>query len=142
MKRAGIFMLCVILLCGCSAKKSYLAVFEKNWNLELPQNCTEIYSEDSGPSFHGDGIRYHVMQYEEVENKTDFFGNLESGRVWKAEADEKLITEWLDEIEVAKSDRPDVEMCQYYCNAKKDGSKLILLFDPEQKRLYILENLM
>ena len=44
---------------------SYFSVLEANWGIELPVKaiCKEVYSEDAGPSFHGDGIRYHVFSY-------------------------------------------------------------------------------
>ena len=37
---------------------SYSSVLEANWDIELPVKalCKEVYSEDTGPSFHGDGI--------------------------------------------------------------------------------------
>lgn len=36
----------------------YSHILRLNWNLILPSDsgCSEIYSDDSGPSFHGDGI--------------------------------------------------------------------------------------
>ena len=45
----------------------YSHILRLNWNLILPSDsgCSEIYSDDSGPSFHGDGIRYHVFNYED-----------------------------------------------------------------------------
>ena len=44
---------------------SYSSVLEANWDIKLPVKafCKEVYSEDAGPSFHGDGIRYHVFSY-------------------------------------------------------------------------------
>ena len=44
---------------------SYSSVLEANWGIELPIKalCKEEYEADTGPSFHGDGIRYHVFSY-------------------------------------------------------------------------------
>lgn len=44
-------------------RRDYTAVVELNWGLSLPESREEVYKTDSGPSFHGDGTRYHVLQY-------------------------------------------------------------------------------
>ena len=65
MKRiAAVFALLLALLFvpGCT---SYASTIEKNWGLRLPDGYREVYSADTGASFHGDGVRYHVFQYEE-----------------------------------------------------------------------------
>ena len=41
----------------------YTEIIESIWNIDLPEaGAKEIYSY-SEPSFHGDGIRYHVIDY-------------------------------------------------------------------------------
>ena len=37
----------------------------RNWHLNLPETDVEIYVKNSGASFTGDGIRYHILQYDE-----------------------------------------------------------------------------
>ena len=42
---------------------TYTKVIETNWGIDLPEDGgKEVYS-FSEPSFHGDGIRYHVIDY-------------------------------------------------------------------------------
>ena len=45
------------------AAGSYAQVVNLNWELDLPAEATRLYETDSGPSFHGDGERYHVLGY-------------------------------------------------------------------------------
>ena len=44
---------------------SYASTIKSNWDISLPIKAvlTETYEKDSGASFHGDGIRYHVFSY-------------------------------------------------------------------------------
>ena len=47
---------------------NYSTVLKANWNIELPKNSIkEIYSTSSTPSFHGDGIRYHIFSFNYVK---------------------------------------------------------------------------
>ena len=47
----------------------YTHVIKENWNISIPSytNYSEVYRKDSGSSFNGDGIRYHVFTYENEE---------------------------------------------------------------------------
>ena len=44
---------------------SYSSVLEANWGISIPfeSKYKEIYQKDSGASFNGDGIRYHIFTY-------------------------------------------------------------------------------
>src|SRR5690606_19110780 len=42
---------------------NYGIAIKANWGIWLPRGFKEIYSTDSGPSFFGDGERYHVFYY-------------------------------------------------------------------------------
>lgn len=58
----------ILLLTGGSlrpllVRRDYTAVVELNWGLSLPESREAVYKTDSGLSFHGDGTRYHVLQY-------------------------------------------------------------------------------
>ena len=78
---------------------SYSSTLEANWGISLPWKARliEVYEKDSGSSFHGDGIRYHVFSYKyedyidlmfawiPTENKTKTHGNYS-----------EAATEWLD----------------------------------------------
>ena len=88
MKKKKILLLIIVVLVSVwtiyrSIVPSYSSVLEANWGFELPVKalCKEVYSEDTGPSFHGDGIRYHVFSYR-YEDYIDLMfawsGNLEN----------------------------------------------------------------
>ena len=61
-----IVVLCVICAFGSflmNSINSYTRVLKTNWSIELPKaGAKEIFAY-SEPSFHGDGIRYHVIDY-------------------------------------------------------------------------------
>ena len=82
-----------------SIAPSYFSVLETNWGIELPVKaiCKEVYSEDTGPSFHGDGIRYHVFSYfksSEIEKMlpwSDVNGNT---LAWSQTQGEEILCLW------------------------------------------------
>lgn len=71
MKKSKKIILLIVVLCGIcivgffliNSVNSYTRVLKINWDIELPTaGAKEIYAY-SEPSFHGDGIRYHVIDY-------------------------------------------------------------------------------
>ena len=48
---------------------AYSRVLQANWGVALPAEAllTEEHEQDSGASFHGDGIRYHVYSYADAD---------------------------------------------------------------------------
>lgn len=67
-KRLSIVLVCVIVLCAGmflmrNLLSDYNTTLEANWGISIPSKShySEIYSKDDGPSFHGDGIRYHIF---------------------------------------------------------------------------------
>lgn len=59
---------CIILIAVLSILKlfpSYASTIKSNWDVSLPIKAvlTETYEKDSGASFHGDGVRYHIFSY-------------------------------------------------------------------------------
>lgn len=60
-----------MLIGGVYFYNKYTYTFEElvksNWNIAMPENCHEIYKTNDGPSFHGEGIRYHVLQCDNLE---------------------------------------------------------------------------
>ena len=77
----------------------YSHILRLNWNLILPSDsgCSEIYSDDSGPSFHGDGIRYHVFNYENetaIDTMVDW--QLTEGKTRFRMDYSETVVEWLD----------------------------------------------
>ena len=80
---------------------NYNTLLEANWKISIPSKShySEIYSKDSGSSFHGDGIRYHVfsckdhsyvaemLDWESDEKETIYYGNYSDA-----------VNVWLDKI--------------------------------------------
>jgi len=138
---AGILLLCAA--AGWLALSGYSRILEANWGFRLPiyARYREIYRKDSGPGFHGDGIRYHVFSYKyedfidtlfvwgSSDHSTRFHGSLSAAA-----------EDWLDEIEVPEEWRPDYGRCHYRYRAQEDNSELIVFWDSEENRLYIVES--
>ncbi|MBQ6865080.1 MAG: hypothetical protein IJO14_12690 [Clostridia bacterium] len=64
---------------------SYASVIKSNWDISLPIKAvlTETYEKDSGASFHGDGVRYHVFSYKYEE--IIVFWDSESNKLYSIE---------------------------------------------------------
>ena len=122
---------------------SYASTIKSNWDISLPIKAvlTETYEKDSGASFHGDGIRYHVFSYKYEdyidlmfawtpnEHKTNFYPTTrEAAEVW------------LNEIDVPADERPDYSKCYFWSKSQEDNSEIIFLWDNELNKLYIIEN--
>lgn len=64
----GVMVIVILLtallgLIGLFSNRPYTKVLEVNWGIDLPEaGAKEVYA-FSEPSFHGDGIRYHVIDY-------------------------------------------------------------------------------
>lgn len=131
----------VVLIAGAN---SYSPVLQANWGFSLPAKarCAEVYKTDSGPSFHGDGLRYHVFSYR-YEDYIDLMF------AW-ADADQRATIyhgsytdaaeDWLDRLGVPAERRPDYENCAYWYSAQEDHSEIIVFWDNDANRLYIIES--
>ena len=146
-KRAlAISAILTVMLTGIGILKlfpSYASIIKSNWDISLPIKAvlTETYEKDSGASFHGDGVRYHVFSYKYEdyidlmfawtpnEHKTNFYPTSREA----AEA-------WLDEIDVPADERPDYSKCYSWSKSQNDNSEIIFLCDNELNKLYIIEN--
>ena len=136
----------IVILTGIGILKlfpSYASTIKSNWNISLPIKAvlTETYEKDSGASFHGDGVRYHVFSYKYEdyidlmfawtpnEHKTKFYPTTREA----AEA-------WLDEIDVPADERPDYSKCYSWSKSQDDNSEIIFFWDNNLNKLYIVEN--
>ena len=122
---------------------SYASTIKSNWDISLPIKAVlnETYEKDSGASFHGDGVRYHVFSYKNEdyidlmfawtpnEHKTNFYPTTR-------EATEA----WLDEIDVPADERPDYSKCCSWSKSQDDNSEIIIFWDNELNKLFIVEN--
>ena len=124
---------------------SYSSVLEANWGFVLPVKalCKEVYSEDTGPSFHGDGIRYHVFSYR-YEDYIDLMfawsGNLEN-RTLFYQSYSDAADMWLGELGIPQEQYPDYDACFCWYKNAHDNSEIIIFWNPEINRLYIVENI-
>ena len=125
---------------------SYASVLEANWGVELPIKalCKEVYKADTGPSFHGDGIRYHVFSYR-YEDYIDLMfawsGNLENKTLFYRSYSEASDI-WLDELDIPEEQYPDYDACFCWYKSEHDNSEILIFWNPEINRLYIVENIL
>ena len=124
---------------------SYASVLEANWGVELPIKalCKEVYKADTGPSFHGDGIRYHVFSYR-YEDYIDLMfawsGNLENKTLFYRSYSEASDI-WLDELDIPEEQYPDYDACFCWYKSEHDNSEILIFWNPEINGLYIVENI-
>lgn len=148
MKRLKLCLLALIIcfgLCGCegigfTSIRRYADCMNRNWHLNLPETDVEIYVKDSGASFTGDGIRYHILQYDE-ESADIILKSFD----WEAgELDSELadkMEEWLDSISVPLEDRPKQNEWKHTTLLRKEDTRdhLIMFFDEDTNQLYVVE---
>lgn len=122
----------------------YVHVIKLNWNIEFPiWGCREIYNIDSGPSFHGDGMRYHIFQ---CSDREDIWGAVpwteQEGQNRHGESFRAVTVEWLDVLEVPIEYRPNYPVSDYYFyyDIQSDNSEIVIYFDEEEIKLYIIES--
>ena len=115
---------------------SYAQVVNLNWELELPAEAVLLYETDSGPSFHGDGERYHVLGYSSSPETA-----LDQQTAHLALSPEGA-AEILEHLEVPEDQRPDFSACRWYSAAHPtDGrNRLYLGLDPDAVTLYVVES--
>ena len=133
---------------------SYASVLKSNWGIELPVKafCKEVYSEDAGPSFHGDGIRYHVFSYtnsSEIEKMLPWSDGNGNTLAWSQTQGEgkryqtyhEATDLWLSELEIPQEQYPDYDSCFCWYKNAHDNSEIIVYLNSEINRLYIVENI-
>ena len=134
--------LCVAtLLIGCGAR-NYGPVLKANWGLDLPSGCREVYETDTGESFQGDGVRFHVYAVEDAAAVStaleDWHGrageNVGSGIEEKAD-------ELLAQLSVPEEHLPAYGACRCWFKAGEGDSRdqIILLLEEDTGRLYVIE---
>lgn len=121
----------------------YSRVLKINWGFSLPQESrySNTYSQNSGASFNGDGIRYHVFSCENVDSINKMF-------VWQLTEQETIYhgsysaatDEWLSKLNVPLNERPDYGNCSYWYRSQNDNSEIIVLWNKDQGMLYVIES--
>ena len=111
-------------------------VLESNWGISLPYKavCRQVYEKDSGASFHGDGIRYHVFSYKYEDYIDLMFAWPPNHKTDTAAAESRL-----NAIEVETEERPDYAACSSWGKSREDGSEILFFWNPEINRLYVIE---
>lgn len=106
-----------------------------NWNLPLPAKAEQLYYADSGPSFHGDGVYYTVLEFPDGDG-------LEGLAAWnEPSADAAAEVETiLAEITVAEEWKPDFSCCRYWYDRKADQSRVYVFYEEAEHVLYIVED--
>lgn len=148
MKRLKLCLLALIIcfgLCGCegigfTSIRRYADCMNRNWHLNLPETDVEIYVKDSGASFTGDGIRYHILQYDEESADIILKSfDWEAGELNSELADK--MEEWLDSIDVPLEDRPKQNEWKHTTLLRKEDNRdrLIMFFDESTNQLYVVE---
>lgn len=128
---------------GWRVMSDYNRALNANWGFKVPwqSQYSEIYKTDSGPSFHGDGLRYHVYSYKyedfidlmfvwsPVEREPNYYDSYS-----------EAVTQWLNDLEVPEEYCPEFANCSYWYRTKDDKSEIICLWDAGMNRLYIAES--
>ena len=115
----------------------YMRTVNLNWELDLPASQGCLYETDSGASFHGDGDRYHVLEYAGD-------GRLEQALAEQATplpSAENPVTEILDDLSVPADQRPDFADCGVFTadHPSDDRNRLYLLVNSAGTRLYVVQ---
>ena len=131
----GIGFLSTVWLTGCVSDEM---IIQANWKMQLPDGGKELYHADTGASFHGDGEKYTVLQYENTEDISKFLN-------WRADdgtgtlytnSYSEFAENCLNIIDVPQKERPDYEECVYsYRERETDSSELLLAYDKEKEQL-------
>ena len=162
MKRTGLLYVIVfiavfsLLVFGSFSKPddtSYFPVLKSNWGIALPENAgwSIVYEKDTGPSFHGDGIRYHVYSYDTdntVSNMLPWLPDEGNTLSWEqVNGGEKRyhtytedITLWLTQLEVPETEQPVFQGALYWYDNHEDHSQIMIVWNPHLSRLYIVES--
>lgn len=127
---------------GRSFGSGYGAILRANWGFDLPRRgaCAEVYAADSGESFHGDGLRYHVYSCRDT--------HLESLYAWLPDEHATIYhdsfraaaEDWLEQLGVPDEQRPAYADCYYWYQSQEDNSELIVFWDKGRETLYVLES--
>ena len=129
-----------LVLTSCSfLSNNNLDVVYNNWKISIPKNCKEIFYIDSGQSFLGDGERYNIIEYTDttlIDKRFDWKNQ-------KNEEIEKSIKSTCEGLEIKDEYKINFENpYKYFYKSKEDNSEIYLIFFPENKRLFIIENIM
>lgn len=109
--------------------------------LRLPDGYREVYSADTGASFHGDGVRYHVFQYEEGAALPDAAWGEAGGPTIYASGVTAAAEDFLGELEDLPAQwRIPYADCVAAYDSQEDNSELLLFLNETTRTLYVVES--
>lgn len=138
-----VLILFAILLVYPRKEASYFPVIEANWGVVFPEEAQwdSVYQCDSGPSFHGDGWRYHVYTYaQETPVAALFSWSEETGEALFSKTYRDASEDWLNQLEVPSALRPDYASCLTWYTSKGDLSQILVFWNAGAQTIYIVEN--
>ena len=124
---------------------SYTRVLKTNWGIELPEAGAEAVFSYSEPSFHGDGIRYHVIDYpignksKKMQNAAFQLDRLFDG-IQPTEAQIDHAEQLLKQIDADDKVIPDWKRCSIINLKQEDGSELFLFYQSGTGTVFIVES--
>ena len=141
-------LICIICLCVWSyfSTNPYTKVIEKNWGIELPaEGAKDIYSY-SEPSPHGDGIRYHVIDYpvgnetKKIQNTVFSLEKVFLHSIQPTVEQVLYVNQLLEKIDITEDVIPDWSKCNLLYQKKDDNSELYLFYWSGTGTLYVVES--
>ena len=99
----------------------------------MPRNYEEIYYKDSGPSFNGDGERYSIFRYKNLEE-------INVAVDWK-EKNSSIETNVVNILRKLKVPEEYNSNCKYYYYIEEDNSKIYMILDINLNKIYIVEDI-
>lgn len=125
---------------------TYTNVIEMNWGIDLPEaGAKELYS-FSEPSFHGDGIRYHVIDYPAGNESKRVLNSMSQIEKVFSDADAPTqgqiaaVEEFLKGIDIPADVIPDWSKCQLIYMKQNDNSELYLFYWSGTGTIYVVES--
>ena len=124
---------------------SYTRVLKTNWGIELPEARAKAVFSYSEPSFLGDGIRYHIIDYP-IGNENKKMQNVAFrldklfGGIHPTEAQIDYVEQLLKQIDANDMVIPDWERCSLINFKQEDGSELFLFYQSETGTVFIVES--
>lgn len=127
--------ICLIFIAICISiiqHSSYANVIKTNWNIDIPQYYTEIYH-FSPQSFHGDGTRYSVLQYDQdISSSFDFKPITSSYK--------DIVYHLIGQTEqVTPKDMYPSCYNQLIYIQEKESDTLYIIYDSNDFKLYVIE---
>lgn len=133
-----LFIIIVGILEATFIGKGYNEILKANWDISLPKGYEQIYEKDSGPSFLGDGERYHIFRYKHAERVNHYID-------WKDKKNillEDKVSKVLSNLTLEEEHYPDFHKeYKYYFTNSDDSSELYVIFFEDESKVYVVEEI-